>query len=224
MAEGSAAYRLLAVDDSQAKRKLLCQLFRPLGFEVREAQDGAEAIRVWDEWDPHLIWMDMRMPGMDGYQATREIKSTTKGQATVIIALTASALEKDRSVIISEGCDDYVRKPFREEELFRILERHLGVEFVYQEVDSPKPEAAIPHADIARLGKDGQDTLLARLAELPETWRAELERAAVLGATDRLLEGNDQIRAGAPELAELLASWARGFEHERILDLLRAAP
>ncbi|MCK4724538.1 MAG: response regulator, partial [Anaerolineales bacterium] len=127
-------YRILVVDDKYVNRSLIVKLLSPLGFEVREAANGQEAIDVWESWDPHLIWMDMRMPVMDGYQATRQIKSTTKGQATVIIALTASALEEDRNIILSEGCDDYLRKPFRENVLFAALEKHLGVRFITQEV------------------------------------------------------------------------------------------
>jgi CheY-like chemotaxis protein len=80
--------------------------------------------------------MDMRMPIMDGYEATRYIKSTTKGQATLIIAVTASALEEDRNVILSEGCDAYVRKPFRDSEIFDEFEKHLGIQFIYEEVSA----------------------------------------------------------------------------------------
>jgi two-component system sensor histidine kinase ChiS len=221
LAKGTPIYRLLAVDDSQANRKLLCQLFQPLGFEVREAENGAEAISVWDDWDPHLIWMDMRMPVMDGYQATRRIKSTTKGQATVVVALTASALEEDRAVILSEGCDDYVRKPFREQELFQILERHLGVEFEYQELDSARQVAMPRHLQATGAEEEGQASLLDRLAELPAPWRAGLERAAVLGSTDQLRESIDQIRDRDPALSELLSTWAENFQQQRILDLLR---
>ena len=82
--------------------------------QTREAENGVEAIAIWEEWQPHLIWMDMRMPVMDGYEATRQIKSHLKGQATVIIALTASALEEEKTIILSSGCDDFVRKPFQQ--------------------------------------------------------------------------------------------------------------
>ena len=77
--------------------------------------------------------MDMRMPVMDGYEATRLIKATIKGQATAVIALTASTLEEERAVILSVGCDDFVRKPFREADIFDIMNKHIGVEYVYEE-------------------------------------------------------------------------------------------
>ena len=90
--EGQSSFRLLIVDDKVVNRQLMVKFLEPYGFELREAVNGKEAVDVWDEWEPHLIWMDMRMPIMDGYAATRSIKSTTRGQATVIVALTASGL------------------------------------------------------------------------------------------------------------------------------------
>jgi signal transduction histidine kinase/CheY-like chemotaxis protein len=85
-------YRILIVDDKVLNRQLLVKLLNPLGFALQEASNGKEAIAIWETWEPHLIWMDMRMPIIDGYTATKQIKATTKGQATAIIALTASVL------------------------------------------------------------------------------------------------------------------------------------
>ncbi len=116
--EDQPTFRLLVVDDKEVNRQLMVKFLEPYNFEVREAINGLEAVEIWEEWEPHLIWMDMRMPVMDGYEATRTIKGTTRGHATVIIALTASALEEDRVVILSEGCDAYIRKPFRQEEIY----------------------------------------------------------------------------------------------------------
>lgn len=113
LAPDQPEYRLLVVEDRWESRHLLVKILEAVGFQVREAENGAEAIAIWNDWEPHLIWMDMRMPVMDGYEATRQIKSHLKGQATVIIALTASALEEERTIILSAGCDDFVRKPFR---------------------------------------------------------------------------------------------------------------
>ena len=110
-------YRILIVDDREDNRQLLIKLLNPFGFELREASNGQEAVAIWDNWEPHLIWMDMRMPVMDGYEATKQIKSTTKGQATAVIALTASTLEEERVVVRSAGCDDFLRKPFRETDI-----------------------------------------------------------------------------------------------------------
>jgi CheY-like chemotaxis protein len=103
LAPDQPTYRILAVDDRWESRQLLLHLLSPLGFEVREAENGQQAVVLWDSWQPHLILMDMQMPVMNGYEATKQIKSHLKGQATVIIALTASAFEEQRTMILSAG-------------------------------------------------------------------------------------------------------------------------
>ena len=120
---------------------LLVKLLTQLGFEVRTANNGLEGINVWREWQPHLILMDMRMPVMNGHEATKQIKATTQGQATVVVALTASVLEEERSIVLSEGCDDFVRKPFRQEEIVEVLTKYLGVRFLYEQIDDQPPRA-----------------------------------------------------------------------------------
>lgn len=129
--EGRSDLRILIVEDKTENSKLLSKLLNQVGFETRIAVNGKEGVEAWEEWEPHLVWMDVRMPVMDGYEATKRIKSTTKGQATVVVALTASAFEEQQSFILSAGCDDFVRKPFREAEIFDTMHKHLGVEFVY---------------------------------------------------------------------------------------------
>jgi len=114
----------------------MVQLLNPIGFDVREAENGAVALKVWEAWEPHLIWMDMRMPVMDGYEATKRIKATAKGQATAVIALTASAFDEQRTVVLSAGCDDFIRKPFRESEIFEAMTKHLGVKYVYEQTET----------------------------------------------------------------------------------------
>jgi CheY-like chemotaxis protein len=213
LAPGQPEYRILVVDDKAANRQLLVYLLAPLGFEVHEAEDGNAALALWESWSPHLILMDMRMPIMDGYEATRRIKATVKGQATVIIALTASALEEDRQLILSEGCDDYIRKPFRERELYGMLEKHLGVRFVVAEdaaAPAPAPEPLT------------QSDLLARLEALPAATVGALHQAARFGALEPLRQAIAAIGAADPVLAEQLGAWAEAFEHERILRLIEA--
>jgi signal transduction histidine kinase/ligand-binding sensor domain-containing protein/CheY-like chemotaxis protein len=207
---GQPIYRLLIVDDNTANRKLLVRLFEPLGFEVKEASDGRQALELWEAWSPHLIWMDMRMPVMDGYEATRRIKATTKGQATVIIALTASALEEDREVILSEGCDDYVRKPFREEELFDTLHQYLGVTFTYEDVIRSITELSV--IDLPEL--------VGQFADLPTDLRQDLRQATLLGYAKQINTLIDTIEPGMPQIAEYLRQLADTYDHQSILALL----
>ncbi len=128
---GQPSYRILVVDDRWENRQLLNKLLTPIGFEVQEASNGQAAIAQWKEWKPHLIWMDMRMPVMNGYETTQYIKSHLQGQATIIIALTASTLEEERAVVLSAGCEDFVRKPFLEHEIFDKMAQYLGVRYIY---------------------------------------------------------------------------------------------
>lgn len=208
--EGQPVYRILVVDDKDVNRLLLVRLLTPLGFEVREAVDGAQALDIWKEWHPHLIFMDMRMPVMNGYEATRRIKATTLGQATVVVALTASALEEDRAVILSEGCDDYIRKPFRESEIFDTLTRHLGVRFrtLAEENVTARLPVSRRHIDLA-----------GRLAALDGETRDLLREAAILGHNDRLLACVERIRAQDEALADALEEWVNGYQLHKILRL-----
>lgn len=107
-------YKILIVDDIAINRQLLIKILDPLGFELKEATNGQEAIEIWEVWEPDLIWMDIQMSLMDGYEAAKKIKATAKGKKTAIVAITASVLEEEKAVILAAGCDDFVSKPFRE--------------------------------------------------------------------------------------------------------------
>jgi CheY-like chemotaxis protein len=213
--QGQPIYRLLIVDDRETTRQLLVKLLEPLGFEVREAVHGQEAVEIWERWEPHLIWMDMRMPVMDGYEATRQIKAVARGQETVIVALTASAFEEDQETILSAGCDDVVRKPFRKEEIFDKLTKHLEVSFVYDE-EPAQPTAALT-AEI-------HDVLTPEtLAALPPDWITELQQATLKANLNQILALIDQIREQNSVLADTLANLAQDFEYKKMLAIIKQA-
>jgi CheY-like chemotaxis protein len=155
--------------------------------------------------------MDMRMPVVDGYEATRRIKATTKGQATVIIALTASAFEEDRNAILSEGCDDFLRKPFRENEIFDALTKHLGVRFVYDD-ESAQPDAT-KEADAEAV------LTSAALAALPAGTVAELHQAAAQADSELALDLIEQIRSEHRTLADALRGLVDNFRFDTLMDL-----
>lgn len=206
---GQPTYRLLIAEDRETNRTLLYKLLQPLGFEVRLATNGLEALQVWEEWEPHLIWMDMRMPVMDGYEATRRIKATLKGQATVIVALTASAFDEDRTVILSGGCDDFVRKPFREAELFEVLTKHLGVRFIYD--TGPVESGPLEEEKVALTA----DTL----RTLPAAWRTQVHASAEQADSERLLDLCDTLAADHPGLAQQLTALVNDFRFDVIMQL-----
>jgi CheY-like chemotaxis protein len=203
---GEGPYRILIVDDSRDNRIMLCQLLAAVGFEVQEAADGQEALERFNHWEPHLVWMDMRMPGMDGYKATRQIKATAQGQATPVIALTASAFEEERAVVLAAGCDDFVRKPVKEGEIFAKMGEHLGVRYVYEEL-APPGETVVP------------DLTPADLADLPEAWVADLRRAAMAGRTSQLVDLIAQIQMDHASLARALQAMVDNYQFRQIVAL-----
>jgi signal transduction histidine kinase/CheY-like chemotaxis protein len=205
------SYRILIVEDRLENRRLLVKLLEPIGFEVREAVNGQEGIEIWEAWDPHLVWMDMRMPVMDGYEATKRIKSTTKGQATVVVALTASVFEEQRTVVLSAGCDDFVRKPFRDKDIFDVLHRHLGVRFLYAGQDQ---ETATPRHD--SMPKDLTPTAL---RNLPAQWLSDMHQAANRADMDRMLSLLTDIETDYAQLAQELQTLIQDFRLDELIAL-----
>ncbi|HOU14730.1 MAG TPA: response regulator [Anaerolineae bacterium] len=207
---GQPVYRLLVVEDMADARQLLVELLRPLGFDVREAVNGQEAIEIWQQWKPHLIWMDLRMPVMDGFEATRRIKALPHGQDTVVLALTASAFENQREQALAAGCDGFVRKPFREAELLEALHKYLGARYVYLE-DEPSISQPV--------------TLLtlfpAALKTLPPDLLTRLERAAAQIDMAGVEQAIAEIRAHNISVADALTALADEFAYESIVTLLK---
>jgi CheY-like chemotaxis protein len=201
---------LLIVEDQLENRLLLHNLLAPLGFDLREAVNGQEAVAQFVQWHPDLIFMDIRMPIMDGLEATRQIKATAEGGRTVIVALTAHALEEERRSILAAGCDDFIRKPYKDTEIFDALTKHLDVRFSYEE-ESPLAVESTPALTASAL------------AELPATLLDELEQVLVLldiAAMERVI---DVVRSHHPVVADALAAVAKELQYGRILHLIKDA-
>jgi PAS domain S-box-containing protein len=209
-------YRLLIAEDDVDNRKLLVKFLEPFGFELQEAADGQQAVRIWESWEPHLIWMDMRMPVMDGHNATTHIKNTTKGQETVIIALTATAFEEERERVLLEGCDDFIRKPFHEGEIFEMLSKHLGIKFLYEEgepAEEISPATVPPGAELSP-----ED-----LTAIPQSVLTALDNATVEADLTKINYLIDQIGIQEPEVADQLRVMANNFDYQKITALLASA-
>ena len=205
---GQPVYRILVVEDVYENRKLLLNLLGLLGFDVRGAENGQEGIAVWETWEPHLIWMDMRMPVMDGYEATRRIKATPKGQETVIVALTASAFEEQRSAVMSAGCDGFVRKPYREQEIFDVMAKHLGVRFLYDREAEPESE------------RSAQETLTREaLSGVSAVWTAEVYQAAMQADGEMVHSLVGEIEGEHEAVASALRNLADTFRFDEIMAL-----
>jgi len=206
LAPDQPRYRILIVDDKWPSRQLLIKLLNPLGFELREAENGQEAVEVWDEWQPHLIWMDMRMPVMDGYEATQQIRKHTKGQATAIVALTASVLEEERAVILDAGCDDFLRKPFKEGDIFDLMHKHIGVNYVYED----SGESAESEGD----EETKPENLKSEITQLPGDLLAKLQESVETADLPTILPLIEVIGEQNKPLANALTKLVNGFRFD----------
>ena len=205
-------YRILIVDDKPLNRQLLVKMLNPLGFQLKEAINGQEAIEIWDSWEPHLIWMDMRMPVMDGYEATKQIKGTVKGQATAIIALTASVLEEERAVILSAGCDAFMRKPFREAEIFDAMHKHIGVRYIYENTSQ---------ANVLKTNNRNQEVLTVNAFNaLPQQLVAELKQAILNIDMDSIYNSIEKISLQDQLMGGAIANCIDNFEYDKVLNLI----
>ena len=218
LAPHQSAYRILVVEDKLTNRLLLVQLLSSLGFEVQEACNGQAAVDIWERWEPHLIWMDMRMPVMNGYEATQKIRASLKGQATVIIALTASVFEEDRQTILAAGCDDFVRKPFREEELLNKMSKYLGVQYRYEE-EVPQTESSRQN-----LQQASNSDIALQIVNMPPEWIEQLHNAASQGSDILLFQLIEQIPPENSSVAVALTNLVENFQFEQVMKLAQPTP
>ncbi|MBD1944567.1 PAS domain S-box protein [Coleofasciculus sp. FACHB-712] len=215
-------YQILIADDSDFNRQLLLKLLQPLGFELLEASNGKEALEIWERSSPHLIWMDIRMPIMDGYEATKQIRKrenqkpsvqkTLANSRTAIIALTASALNEDKASVIEAGCDDFIRKPFREEDIFNAIHKHLDVSFTYEEM------AATSEKEILEL--PALNT--AELADLPKSWLEDLYQALVEGDLEIIATLIEELHPKNDVLSKTLMTLVNQYQFEQLLILIQS--
>jgi signal transduction histidine kinase/CheY-like chemotaxis protein len=205
---GQKTRRILIADDHPENRLLLKTLLEGAGFSILEAQNGKEALEAFEAEAPDFIWMDMRMPVMDGYEAARQIRRRPGGKKLPIVAVTASVFRSQRPQILAAGCDDMVFKPFQEHEIFEVMARFLDVAYVYEESD-----------DTAALAGAAELTA-AMLAELPPELLQDLDQTTLVANREVILKVIDRIAEHAPDTAESLRALVQNFEIERIRELL----
>ncbi len=220
LAPDQPSYRILIVEDKAENRQIFRELLVPVGFEVQEAVNGLEAIEIWERWQPHLIWMDILMPVMEGYEATQRIKAACDRDnlpAPIIIAVTGSVFEEDRKVAIEMGCSDFVRKPFQVEIIFAKMAEFLGIHYRYAEAESD------PHSTeaIQSFTPTPPSVLTtANLSAMPAVWLDELHQAASRANMKHLLTLIAQIPPAHPHLATTLTQLVNDFCFEEIVNLL----
>ena len=201
------APKILVVDDQMENRDWLMKLLSAIGFSVRDAVDGRAAIEVWEQWKPDLILMDIHMPVMDGLDATRRIKSDPRGAETVIIALTASALDADRRIVAQSGSNAFLSKPCREDELLEMVRGFLDIAYVYEE----------PQELGGQLLAAGAALTAARLANLPAGLLKDIRNATLTGNKRQLDRAIAQVSAlGDAESSVLLQQLADKYDYDTL--------
>jgi signal transduction histidine kinase/CheY-like chemotaxis protein len=209
---GQPPCRVLIVDDVEDNRMLLARMLGDVGFEIRQAINGAEGVEQFTGWHPHLILMDKRMPVMDGHEAIGRIRACPGPQPVKIIILTASAFDENRREALAIGADDFLGKPFREAELFGKIKALLGVEYVYADpapVQAPSPAKSQSPASPAHPN-----------GRLPAGLVNELREATLGVDVDRMLELIERLARHDALLAEELRPLVEQFEYKRVLKLL----
>ncbi len=203
LAPGQRVPRVLVVEDEPENRRMLVALLEGAGFEVSSAADGAAAVRAFQRTHPHFIWMDMGLPEVDGYEASRRIRVLPGGMEVVIAAQTAAAFSEDRRKILRAGCQEVLVKPLDADEVFEVMGRYLDIEYDYE----PEPAAGggtipLPPLDLADMDARHVDAL---------------HRAAVAldaRAVRELLE-----EAGDTAVTEGLRALVEDFRFEQIIRL-----
>jgi len=196
--------RILVADDDPVNQILLNALLTPAGFEVSQASDGREAVTLFEKVRPHAVFMDLRMPGMDGIEAAQRIKHTPEGREIPVFALTAGDLEEDRHRIIHAGMETCIQKPFQAGEIFEMLARCLGLQYVYEN-SSDASLQPVAHRPVTSLS-DGL--------------RRSLMQAVEEGDMIRFSELLTPFEATCPDLTAVLGHLAENFNYSELLSIL----
>ncbi len=201
---------LLVVDDQEESRRFVAELLSLVGFGICEAANGEEALAVFAAEGPDLVLMDMRMPVLDGYAATRRLKATPAGRKTPVIVLSASGLAEEREKILATGADEFICKPFRERELFDAIGRLLGIKYRYAEMMKGAP----PFAETAKLTS-------ADLEGLPTALRAELRQALFALNVGAIRNAIDRVCSIDAPVGEAMLRLAMDYQFEILLGLMK---
>jgi len=211
LAPNQPEYRVVIAEDQLENQLLLSNLMKNVGIQFRVAENGEQAIQLFQDWQPHLIWMDRRMPVMDGIEATKRIRALPTGKDVKIVAVTASAFTEQRDEILQAGMDDFVRKPYRFNEIYECLTRQLGVQYIYAETqDSDQAPATVA-------------LTTEMLSVLPPELRSKLREALESLDADRIAVIMSQVSTYDADLQKTLTHLTENFDYPAILNALQAS-
>ena len=211
--------KLLLVDDNEVNRAMLHRMLSRLGFEIAQATDGEDCLHKALEFQPDLIVMDLLMPVMDGWEATRRLRQLPKFKDTVVLALSASVYETTRQESILAGCDNFLTKPIETNELLELLRLHLALEWIYEDGSSGKQRKA-------QTPKTASDLAAANGAIVSPSSESVLAllRLSAMGDIEAILEELTKLENSDPKLVRFvhhLRQLAKGFQLKQIRDFLK---
>ncbi len=210
---GQGKVRILVVDDNETNREILVRFLGQAGFTVREAEGGRQACVLFDQWRPHLVLLDMIMPEMDGFDVLTHIRASGSAAGTPVIAVSASVLVEEEERVLASGAVAFLKKPFKADELFELMNRHLDVAFLDADESGDEFPARPDPAEGTRAGEPvSLDGLSPELA-------AELREAALRLDVERLQELLALVAQEHGPLAQRLAALVRGFRFEELQGL-----
>ena len=202
--------RILIVDDNEENRLVIKDLLDPIGFYTMTAEDGEKAVETVQKMKPDLIFMDIRMPNMDGYETARKILAIESMKTTPIIALTATVLNLNEQKIADSGMRGYISKPFKDYELFSAIEQQLGKIFVYQETQiETEDQTTLQESQLTR----------SDMELVPETMLSQLRNATLNAQFDRLMELIEDISEISPKISYQLRKMADRYQYDDLLRL-----
>jgi CheY-like chemotaxis protein len=206
LAPGQPNYRILIVEDQKDNQALLAHLLESIGLRIRVAENGKQGIELFQQWHPHLIMMDRRMPVMDGEEAMQRIRELPGGREVKIVAVTASAFKEQQKKMLDAGMDDFVGKPYTPGEIYTCLARQLGLRY--------------QHKDYAESQKQSPPLTPESISILPSTLRSELKQALETLDNDQISRLILKIAAYDKNLHQTMAQLAERFDYPAILNAL----
>jgi PAS domain S-box-containing protein len=213
LAPNQPDWRILVAEDQEDSRLFLTEMLTQIGFQVRCANNGQAAVQLWQEWQPHLIWMDMRMPILDGLEATGQIRSQEQEKNLTpckIIALTAHAFEEEKSQFLAMGCDDFLSKPVTETSLVEKLSQHLQV--IYLETELPEISVSFS----AQLTSED-------LKIMSPKWLDSFYQAVLSIDSALILSLLEQIPPESKQLSDSIRFYVQEFDFDKLLAVTKQA-
>ncbi|BAZ08161.1 periplasmic sensor hybrid histidine kinase [Calothrix sp. NIES-3974] len=207
LAANQPQYKILIADDHRESREVLVNLFTGIGFQTQQAENGEEAIKLWSEWQPDLICMDMQMPVMNGYEASTFIKSNSPEKPTPIIAVSANAFIEDQQQALAVGCDDFISKPFSTNKLLAAIGRQLNISYVYDD------EAAV------KINLN-TEKIKSSLGKTSPEWRERLYNASCLCDDNQVFDLLKELPQSEQQLQRKIAELAQNFRFDLIIELI----